>query len=94
MSQHYSDPKRADEPGSLPDIETFEAMILRCPVCEAEYPDLDGHDDSCCHLEPLIETAEDAWWWWTCSPGCLPDSDPLGPFTSEEEALEDARYEG
>ncbi len=26
-----------------------------------------------------------------CFPGCLPDSDPIGPFPTEEEALEDAR---
>lgn len=30
------------------------------------------------------------WWWQTCSPGCLPDSDVMGPFDDEIEALEDA----
>jgi len=34
---------------------------------------------------------EPGWYWWTCLPGCLPDSDPFGPFESEEEALADAR---
>lgn len=30
------------------------------------------------------------WYWWTCCPGCLPDSDPIGPFTSYTRAAEDA----
>ena len=30
------------------------------------------------------------WYWWHRSPGCLPDSDPFGPFESEDEAREDA----
>jgi len=29
-------------------------------------------------------------YWWTCCPGCLPDSEALGPFETEEEANEDA----
>lgn len=24
-----------------------------------------------------------AWYWWSCFPGCLPDSDPIGPFATE-----------
>jgi hypothetical protein len=31
------------------------------------------------------------WYWWSCSPGCLPDGDPMGPFKSEAEALADAQ---
>lgn len=30
------------------------------------------------------------WYWWSCCPGCLPDSDPFGPFETEAEALTDA----
>jgi hypothetical protein len=28
------------------------------------------------------------WYWWTCLPGCMPDSDADGPYASEEEAFE------
>jgi len=28
-------------------------------------------------------------YWWTCSPGCLPDSEAVGPFETREEAEED-----
>ena len=31
------------------------------------------------------------WFWWSCFPGCLPDSDPFGPFDSELEAIEDSK---
>jgi hypothetical protein len=34
---------------------------------------------------------EPGWYWWLCFPGCLPDSDPFGPFKTEAEALEDAQ---
>ena len=31
------------------------------------------------------------WYWQSCFPGCLPDSEPVGPFTTESEAFSDAR---
>ena len=30
------------------------------------------------------------WYWWYCSPGCLPDGEPHGPFSSATAACEDA----
>ena len=30
------------------------------------------------------------WYWWSCFPGCLPDSDPMGPFAYSQQAHEDA----
>lgn len=30
------------------------------------------------------------WYWQACFPGCLPDGDPMGPFDTEQEAMEDA----
>jgi hypothetical protein len=32
------------------------------------------------------------WYWWSCFPGCLPDSEPCGPFATEQEAILDAQY--
>ena len=34
---------------------------------------------------------EPGWYYWFCLPGCLPDSDPYGPFDSYGAALDDAR---
>jgi hypothetical protein len=36
---------------------------------------------------------EPGWYWWACFPGCLPDSEPVGPFSSEEEAVRDVNGE-
>ena len=35
-----------------------------------------------------VTESGDAWLYWFCLPGCLPESDPLGPFKTEKEALE------
>ena len=83
MSQHYSDVTRAESPYSLPDVETFYLTNSEARAMFAELND--GSED-----------ADDAgftagWYYWFCLPGCLPDSEAMGPFASEDEALEDAR---
>ena len=37
------------------------------------------------------EPSEAGWYYWHCFPGCMPDSDPIGPFGSMAEAIEHAR---
>ena len=97
--QAYSDPKREKDPHALPDIEIFLAPVATCPVCGNEYPgelsdERAGHSratgDSCCHGVPY-HLGDAMYWYWYCFPGCMPDSDPVGPFRSEKEALADAR---
>jgi len=39
------------------------------------------------HADP---TDFEGWYWQACFPGCLPDGDLMGPFSSESEAMEDA----
>ena len=74
MTQHYSDPSRAQhDKWSLPDIETFR--VTR--VTRKEYG--------------MASELRCGWYWQVCMPGCLPDSDPNGPFRSEAAALKDAR---
>ena len=51
------------------------------------------------HALPNIEvfyTAEPpaGWYWWLCFPGCLPDSDAVGPFDTEAEAIANATDNG
>jgi hypothetical protein len=31
------------------------------------------------------------YYWWACSPGCLPDGEPIGPFETSAEAYHDAQ---
>ena len=75
MTQIYSDPKRETDPHALPDVEVFY---------------VDENDVL------FVETPESVsggvgWYWWPCFPGCLPDSDPIGPFDTEEAAIKDAQ---
>lgn len=34
---------------------------------------------------------ESGWYWWSCFPGCLPDGPALGPFETEQAAIDDAQ---
>lgn len=95
MSQHYSNPRRASDPYSLPDIETFQIAYRYCPECDALMQDEDAAGmvaclDDDCPVERLRPTFI-GWFYWSCFPGCLPNSDPIGPFDTEDEALADAR---
>lgn len=45
------------------------------------------HDEDTSYI---WDEAKPGWYWWACFPGCLPDSDPHGPFSYSWEAKEDA----
>ena len=77
MSQQYFDPNRESNPHALPDCEVFYRTLLENRA--------DGWLDDDGDPWPA------GWYWWACFPGCLPDSDPFGPFETEAEALADAR---
>lgn len=42
-----------------------------------------------CHEDTWY--SEPGYYYHYCFPGCLPDSDPCGPFDSEQAAIDDAR---
>lgn len=77
MTQFYFEPERAADPYALPDAEVFYRTL--------EDNEVDGWVDG------DGDTLPAGWYYWTCLPGCLPDSDPIGPFDSEDDAIEDAR---
>jgi hypothetical protein len=33
---------------------------------------------------------EEGWYWWSCSPGCLPDGEAAGPYKTKREVCEAA----
>ena len=78
--QIYSDPERESEPYALPDVEVFGVSQM-----EVNYnlANLDHADE--------YTITEPGWYWWSCFPGCMPDSDPFGPFATEQEAIADAQ---
>ncbi len=39
----------------------------------------------------IQHTDKTGWFYQFCFPGCLPDSDPFGPFQTEQEAINDMR---
>ena len=84
MAYEYSDENRASEPMALPDVEVFEhekglCDIACCLCCKNEQ----GH----------IVNLLGGFYYAYGFPGCLWDSDPVGPFDSYKEALEAAREE-
>lgn len=102
MAQHYSDPSRESDPHALPDVETFKAYPHEClgcgevsPLAPDYYGVLYPNETTCPHCLKVAgfyrTSVEPRWYWWACFPGCLPDSEPSGPFDTEAEALADAR---
>lgn len=89
MSRYYSDPSREHDTYALPDVEVFYAdrgSLHGDPEQGSpNYVRADGEESD------REEPNEAGWYYWFCLPGCLPDSDPFGPFDSEEDALAAAR---
>lgn len=80
MSRVYSDPERENDTYALPDVEVF-------------YHDGRWDDGDC--FSPGVwsddEPAPAGWYYWYCFPGCLPDSDPIGPYETEQAAFDAMR---
>jgi hypothetical protein len=100
--QAYSDPRRASDMYSLPDVEVFELTATEVAAQDEdlvwEYQkrfklaSMNSRDREAM-LNAMVEEngITGGWFWWTCFPGCLPDSDAIGPFATRREALEDAQ---
>jgi len=80
--QFYTDPEREKDPNALPDAEAFHVPN--------DYNPQVFDEDSLGECE-VSNTFPPGFYWWSCLPGCLPDSDPFGPFETEQEAVADAR---
>jgi hypothetical protein len=74
----YSNTDREADAYALPDVEVFYHNGTRDTPGDC-WADSDG--------EPMPS----GWYYWFCFPGCMPDSDPFGPFLSEQAALDDCR---
>jgi hypothetical protein len=104
MSQHYSDPSRADDAHALPDVEVFQLTA----------EEVAGMDDELIHeylrkhefrlgamnsrtrdamLAAMIEDngIKGGWFYWFCFPGCMPEGSAMGPYKTHGEALAAAR---
>ena len=92
--QAYSDPARESDPHALPDLEIFfvhkgprrsHDRIYQMEFCDHCNTDI-GQSGT-----PCEDCPDHGWYYWYCFPGCMPDSDPVGPFATEADALADAR---
>lgn len=84
MSQHYSDPTKANDKWALPDVEVFYAAEGEMWNEEQLSIPEDKRD---------AEPSPAGWYYWYCLPGCMPDSDPFGPYATEVEAVAAMRDE-
>lgn len=99
MSQAYSNPDREDDPHALPDLEIFQLTAVECAAQDEdlvwEYMKrrefrlaaMNSRDRDAM-LEAIVEEQgiSGGWFYWYCFPGCLPDSEAIGPFASYQEA--------
>lgn len=75
------------------------SVDCHCPehrnTFECEYPGQHGSFEVFYSNGTGDETSEHGWprgwYWWSCQPGCLPDSDPVGPFNTAKEAYLDCK---
>jgi hypothetical protein len=81
MSYIYSDPKRANDPHALPDVEVFYDK-------EGNFGCFNFDDDG-----SFSSSLGPGWYYAYGQIGCLWDSDPVGPFASEEAAIKAMRKE-
>ena len=104
MPQAYSNPDREDDAYALPDIEIFQMTAIEIAEYREEnvWEFSKRHEFRLCHmsgkvrekmLDAMVEELgiEGGWFYWYCFPGCLPDSEPVGPFKSHAKALKAAR---
>lgn len=82
----YSDENRESETYALPDIEIFYVDKTMADEWN-EY----NNDWSSSTMEMTDYTP--GYYYQFCFPGCLPDSEPYGPYETEEDAIEAAREE-
>jgi predicted RNase H-like HicB family nuclease len=102
--QAYSDPKRTNDPHSLPDVEVFQLTDTETAAQDEELiyeyskrPEFRLRHMNSRTQEAILDAIVEeegitgGWYWWTCLPGCLPDSCAFGPFDTRAEALADAQ---
>ena len=97
MPYEYSDKSRESEEHALPDVEVFyrtAAAILAEGKDTVWFEMLENHiknngNDGWGHISACEEF--EGWFYAFGFPGCLWDSDPIGPFDTYEQALEAAR---
>jgi hypothetical protein len=106
MMQAYSDESRASDPHALPDLEIFQMTAREIAERNEDliHEYLTRHEFRLASMnsrtreamfDAMIEEEgiQGGWFYWYCFPGCMPDSDPIGPYDSSKEAKQAAQDE-
>ena len=104
--QIYSNPKRELDDYALPDVEVFELTAREVAELDVELVqeymrkrEFKLATMNQCIRESMFDTIIEenniigGWYYWYCEPGCLPDSDPYGPYKTADEAKNAAQDE-
>ena len=104
MSQEYSNHERESDPYALPDVEVFQLTARETAELDDEmvYEYMRRNEFRLASMntktrDAIFDTMVEeqgitgGWFYWFCFPGCLPDSEPIGPFDTKAEALKDAQ---
>jgi len=96
MAYHYTDKSRESDPHAQPDVEVLRSGYCECDMCGETYQHEPGGGqptpEKCECGNDLACTPHRIGWFAAYGfPGCLWDSDPVGPFDTEAEALTEAR---
>lgn len=102
----YSDKSRANGKYALPDVEIFQLTAREVAETQEdtiyEYmkrPEFRLASMNIRDREKMFDTMieeegiQGGWFYWYCFPGCLPDSDPFGPYDTWQAAKTAMREE-
>lgn len=67
------------------------AEIAEVMQIEQVYTDPSRADDPYHLPDCIVFETPDGWFWQSQMPGCLPDSDPIGPFDTRQDSIEDCQ---
>lgn len=70
----FTDKEKAQDKHALPNAEVFYVGVEDAEILGDMHAGIEGH----------------GWYWWSCFPGCIPDSEAIGPFLTDAQAIEDA----
>jgi hypothetical protein len=101
--QAYSNKTNKNDPYALPDLEIFELTAREVAESQDDliFEYMKRHKfrlatmrsrDRDKMFDAMVEEKgiQGGWFYWYCFPGCLPDSDPIGPYDSAEDARQAA----
>ncbi len=91
MTYYYLDETREREQYALPNVWVFHVEKAEWYVCEQCGERCE--ESVCDHCEAEAEPVNEGYMYAFCFPGCMPDSEPMGPYPTEEQALKACRDE-